>query len=332
MRERTLRPWGVVGNLMPRLQSRPWHFIGCVAAEDRSTGARWALQEAGVGIASECWFRIDDGPNRFSARTTQKLALREKELAESSWRVDRRVDLDLLCPHDEIVDGFDGCISLSAGSLLIDISSFPKRFFFPLVRMISANRELRDVVYLYSVAERYGELPISEDIEALDALPLFAPIRKDQRPDVLILAAGLQALGVLELTEAIGSADVQLLMPTSSSAMIRAALLRFQKSIESDLSEIQMRPIQFLSPVDSSSAFTEILRKVGSDQSATLAPFGPKPISLAMALAASVREWPVYYSQPKVYNPDYSIGVASNFGMKTVYAYVERANGVDFYR
>lgn len=44
-----------------------------------------------------------------------------------------------------------------------------------------------------------------------------------------------------------------------------------------------------------------------ADNGLTLAPFGPKPHTLGMALFAIENDCGLYYTQPKSYNPDYSL-------------------------
>jgi hypothetical protein len=46
----------------------------------------------------------------------------------------------------------------------------------------------------------------------------------------------------------------------------------------------------------------------------TLAPFGPKPISLGMTLFAIKNDIGMYYTQPKAYNPEYSLGFGKSLG------------------
>ncbi|MNE96388.1 hypothetical protein D3C80_1945870 [compost metagenome] len=69
---------------------------------------------------------------------------------------------------------------------------------------------------------------------------------------------------------------------------------------------------------------------------AILAPFGPKPISLAMALYASrvytgQEHCSVNYTQPTVYNPDYSSGVKLQRGLPLINSYAIRLNGQNLY-
>ncbi len=57
----------------------------------------------------------------------------------------------------------------------------------------------------------------------------------------------------------------------------------------------------------------------------TLAPFGPKPHSLGMALFAIKHDCGLYNTQPKSYNPDYSRGRGE------VWAYVVKWDGIPCY-
>jgi hypothetical protein len=64
---------------------------------------------------------------------------------------------------------------------------------------------------------------------------------------------------------------------------------------------------------------------------AVFAPYGPKPMSLAMCLFAILSGSPVYYTQPQTYHPEYSIGVKEVGGFPLSYAYCIRLNGRDLY-
>jgi hypothetical protein len=52
-----------------------------------------------------------------------------------------------------------------------------------------------------------------------------------------------------------------------------------------------------------------------------LAPFGPKPHTLGMALLAMKYDLAMHYTQPRVYHPDYSRGYGRTW------AYVVKWNG-----
>ena len=76
-----------------------------------------------------------------------------------------------------------------------------------------------------------------------------------------------------------------------------------------------------------SDAFEYITRETNNGQKKVIfAPYGPKPISLAMCIYATIHHSPVYYTQPTHYNPDYSSGI------KDTYAYCINLNSVNLYQ
>lgn len=81
-----------------------------------------------------------------------------------------------------------------------------------------------------------------------------------------------------------------------------------------------------LNTSDVSDVFNHILSITDNGREpAIFAPYGPKPLSIAMALFSSLTNSPVYYTQPKKYNPEYSKGKG------TVNAYVLKQNGKSLY-
>jgi hypothetical protein len=66
-------------------------------------------------------------------------------------------------------------------------------------------------------------------------------------------------------------------------------------------------------------------------ETADLAPFGPKPMSLAMCIYAALTEAQVFYTQPSSYRPDYSVGISQVGGEPEIYAYWIRMSGTTTY-
>jgi len=78
--------------------------------------------------------------------------------------------------------------------------------------------------------------------------------------------------------------------------------------------------------LDTSDAFDRICDITDNGKyTSVLAPYGPKPISLAIALFAIETGAPVYYTQPNYYSPDYSTGI------KETYAYWIKKDGINLY-
>ncbi len=82
------------------------------------------------------------------------------------------------------------------------------------------------------------------------------------------------------------------------------------------------------------------LKRVTDNGSRTslVAPYGPKPVSLAMCLfalaaeSAGKPEVPAYYAQPTRYALDYTTGIHANTQGPIVYGYPTRLNTRELYQ
>lgn len=81
-----------------------------------------------------------------------------------------------------------------------------------------------------------------------------------------------------------------------------------------------------------SEAFDRIL-SLSNNQHRKLdfAPFGPKTHSAAMCLYAIATDSRCAYSQPMIYNPDYSTGIRQSAGKIAAYCYLVKSNGTNLY-
>lgn len=172
----------------------------------------------------------------------------------------------------------------------------------------------------------------------------------------LIIGVGYQQLRIHEYFEENKSRriGVKLLLPFPS---IHPGFIQNWKFVERISQELN-GPMQIGNqssmeiirvPVgDVSLTFDRLLQQTGSGVAKTviLAPFGPKPISLAMCLLGIARRTrgddpqtmapilptEIGYTQPKSYRPDYSTGVAMREdGHPDISAFCVRLNGRDLY-
>lgn len=328
---RAFRPWGQIERLLSRTRVPNWHLIACLGPEDRSIAAR-ALLARCTTISGETWLKIEDGPNRFSSETNARIdtnhrALLNEGVAQSNIRT-----FALLAPYGDYLDHLVQSVSTMGENVALDISSMPKRFFFPILRILLRQAEIKNIVAVYHVPDHHTELPISEDVQPLSTLPLFPMPLDAGRPTSVVISMGLQTLGVSELIETTGGAPIHLIFPLASRSGVRAGLTAFHRSVELYIPAQYRVRSKFLSPVDVSSAYSQMLQIVGSDRNiSALAPLGPKPISLAMALLAIRRNFPVYYSQPTVYNPQYSVGLGIRDGVSACFGYFVKMAGRTLY-
>ena len=207
--------------------------------------------------------------------------------------------------------------------IVLDVSTMPKRVFFPLLRLVIRSNAFDTVMATYSKPLRYAEQPLAEDPEPPLPLPLFSPPMNAPTPSGGIIALGLEVLGIVDLLAAGGgAASVHVLFPIPTNPDESNRTWTFMHRLH-DASPGRITEPRHLSPLDHAEAYAYIRSLTDGFQGFWwLAPFGPKPISLAIAVAAMKHDWPVYYSQPMVYNPAYSVGIGREGRDEAVFGYL----------
>jgi hypothetical protein len=240
---------------------------------------------------------------------------------------------ELFASGGEIVALVDQFSSVCGPDVILDISSFPKRFFFAFVKRLLGNSNIRTLVATYSLPVAYHEETLAEDHLPFAHLPLFGPRGvPEPRIDVVVVGAGFMKLGLAELLEPYKQdvvIETFLPFPPGMPSFHRNwEFVREMRAILPDGVESPIRVAAF----DCSDTF-EHLKEITHQgaRNAILAPFGPKPMSLAFCLFAAATSSVVYYTQPTVYNPSYSSGVRSWNGRLGAYAYCLRIDGRNLY-
>ena len=315
------RPWGLLDWALQLTQPRRWDFIGALGTEQRSLAAWHWLGKLG-GLSRSRLLEILDHPSRHTPRAQQLLREREKEFRSANGKPeDITRGLELLAELHRIVDIAHDAEAATDGCVMLDITSLPKRFFFPILRHLEQSERVRDLVLTYTSPAGYieGE-PLSED--ATDWLTLPGFHGRDDQPETLIVSAGFMVeslhshLATIKKHEA-----VKMLIP------FPAPLSVLRRAWESVFClESQRLPEKFehhrVETADLPGAFERII-SLARDPSVkpAFAPFGPKPISAAICLYAAKCKCAVYYPQPRIYHPDYSQGVGQVDGRPAVFAY-----------
>src|SRR5687768_9337744 len=113
--------------------AQPWSFVGCLGTEARSLAAWKLLRQCSI-VGRQCLVRIADKTSYHSPLTAQRLAERRVEFVTAGGDESVIRDISLFCPHYEIIQIIDEAVESAQGALVIDITSLPKRFFFPIIR------------------------------------------------------------------------------------------------------------------------------------------------------------------------------------------------------
>jgi hypothetical protein len=236
-------------------------------------------------------------------------------------------DHDLLEPYSKIIESLRGFIQNGSGNVIVDISTLPKRFFFPIIRILSTSN-IQNFIVTYSTPEKYCSHELSADPYSWDHLPLFSPMKVPEPPiDLAIVGVGFMPFGLPELLLSnYNATPVKFLFPFPPGPPNYQRTWDFMRKIEKSFT---FKPSDNIIRLDSNNmpdAFAYIVSETDTgNKQAVFAPYGPKPISLAMCLYATIKDCYVYYTQPNYYNPEYSSGY------KETFAYCITLNGQSLY-
>lgn len=328
------RPWGTLSWLLPRLTTvSKWSFLGSLGTERRSFAAWEELARLGK-LGDYSLLNIKDTRSRFSKDCATRIAERKSEFLAGGGDCQNVVDYAINAEHFRIVEAIESFAKLGCDNLVVDITSLPKRFFFPIIRLLRNNTfsTARNIVVTYSIPEKYTTEHLAENFGDWAQLPLFEGAYRDQKATHLVIGVGFEALGLLDRVETSEAGRrISFLLP------FPAPVKAFQRSWE------LLRRLQEHQPPNSFSIHRVDVKDVSDAYDrllsitnhgiipVDLAPFGPKPMSLAMCLYATAVDCPAFYTQPTVYHPDYSTGVVKKLGIPEIYAYAIRLDGVDLY-
>ena len=309
--------------------------------EDRSIVAL-QLSRRALEFADQLMFSIADSKeSRFFAKTTELTRANRRVLVEEGVSLDVFREHQLLEPFGAIqsaIDEFlDGCVGKN---LIFDISSMPKKlFFFVVKRVIQRSCKFDNILAVYSEPDSYSSKPLAENPQQWSTLPGFngprqLPERGERR---IAIAMGFEPLGLPDLVVQgeFSGVNTHLLFPFPTPPDRIRKNWEFARDLfPNPVASLRFRHVDGLNVPD----IFDLLCDIGADGQTqlTLAPYGPKPISLAMALYASRYDsgpnaTAVYYTQPTSYNPEYSTGVRKVEGEARVHCYAIKRLGQFLY-
>ena len=326
------RPWGILDWIMERGPSVPWGLLGCVGTEERSLAA-WTRLKVLNRLHGYRMLRIIDKPSRYTQLARQRMKERLSSFRQDGGQWGFIDDYNLMeASYGEIEAGITSHLANLGENVILDVTSMPKRFFFPALRLCLRSSAIQNLLVTYTAAKTYTPDKLAENCEEWAHLPLFSGKYMRQGAEMLIVGVGFEGLGLQEQVDHSNPGNpIKLLFPfPSPPRSFRRAwecVQKLQKHKPYDAFEIYHTDFR-----DASDCFDRLLSITDAGRKqAELAPFGPKPISVGMCIYASLTESEVFYTQPKVYHPDYSFGVATDGGTPGIYAYCIRLGNRDLY-
>lgn len=262
----------------------------------------------------------------------------EALLSNAGVRAEEIIEANLIQDLDFVKEVVDALIERTSGNVILDISSMPKRWFFPILRFLMDDEGIKTLLVCYSVASAYSN-QLSSDPLPLGPLPTFDKPRESATYNDLIVGVGFAPLGLKDLFEA-DIEKIRYLFPFPPGPPNYFKNWNFLRKLENEVTNRNLKvedrwQVHTFDVPDTFEALCRATRN-GSRTSA-LAPLGPKTHSLAMCLfalaveAAGKEPAHVFYTQPRRYAIDYSMGVAKRNEVPDTKAYCIKINGRNLY-
>lgn len=327
------RPWGRFDWVRERLPNRNWCFLGCLGTEDRFESA---LVEStkGLHLDDSLFINVVDKGTDYLQESNQIKEQHEKLLKSVLTGNLTIKQMGLLDSPKLLKNEISQFLDRTNGKILFDISCFPKRYFFPALKLLYVSERVTDLIVCYTVPDSYHAGDLAENPLPWARLPMF------QRCDVpspriekAIVGVGFLPFGLPSLLKSdYNNASISLLFPFPPGPPHYQRAWEFVREIEKSYPLPGPQQILRVDVKDVSGCY-EHLNNItdGGSKTAILAPYGPKTHSLAMALFAINNDCDVYYTQPEQYHPRYSVGVKMYDGIPEVYAYCLKVGGCSLY-
>jgi len=326
---RVYRPWGMLPWVLSHCPTLQWSLLGCLSVEERCLAA-WSSVRQKANLPATYLAEVIDPPSRFQSETDARLKARREGFINGGGTEGDIRKHALFARTGEIIKLIEDVVANSSGNIILDMTCLPKRYFFPACRLLLQSTAVRTLIVTYALPIRYSHDALAEDFQEWRALPLFTG--NSDATEIEIVNVGHHAMGLPDQIEH-GSPrmDVKLLFPFPNAPESYHLTRQFLRSVEHNLRGAGTQ-IKHVNGMDVSDSFDHIcsLSEQGGKR-VLFAPYGPKPTSLAMCIYATLKDSPVFYTQPRAYNPDYTHGVKSVNGEPQVYAYCLRLEGHDFY-
>ena len=314
-------PWGPIDWLIGKDKALSTNLLclGTLSFEERST---FVPRLAGSNGGASVLLRIDDPPSRYSDAITDAIHANREELLGAVQFTE--VPAALLATDQQIADKFANAVATASSqpvTLWLDISSMPKRYFFLILKLALRSAQVNTLVVTYTqpAPGGYGEIHLSEDPDDLRPLPGYASL--DKEPSTLVVAVGFESLGLPQFLSEYRDKrrNIVVFIPFPPGQPYAQRIWRTVQRLGLKTFGLDSRRVAALDAFETLMQLEAVQTAEAArgthpeGVSLALAPYGPKPISLGMCLFAIKHDSPVFYTQPKSYNPDYTRGVGASW-------------------
>lgn len=329
-------PWGQFKNLMETWpKTSRVALVGCLSFEERCLAVPRMIADSMPRQSRWLLCDVHDPKDAYPDYTNES-----RKKTDSHWNLlgscrtsFERQSCDLLATEDDLLEtlGNEWYCSNQADIVVLDISSFPKRYFCFFLKRLLLNRNVNNLIVTYTEVGKqgYSEKRLCDDPLGCEHLPGYGALHSPSG-DCLVVSVGFESLNISSLVqlyrEDTRSVKFILAFPPGVDTNRRQWDTLLGIAHASGIYEIQQSDVDVISLWDCEYVHRRLglwldefssRQKVRPNHSEavhlSLAPFGPKPHTLAMALFAIQSRSGMYYTQPKSYNPDYSTGIGQTW-------------------
>jgi hypothetical protein len=321
-------PWGRLDNINDTyISGINFSVLGCLSFEERCCIVPEKLFSDHCKRISLLEVRDPaDGFPDYSSDAREKIEANRERLKT------RRISFEsqatsLLATEDQLIDLLQGCkLGGECSTLIFDISSMPKRYFCFLLKRMLIMDAIKNLIVTYTSVKPEGYTPghLAEDPMSCDQLPgFYAPLF--QKGDTLVLSVGFESLNLRSIIESYQykRGNTKIILPFPPNGYLLKRIWNTVMQLTSgNPNDIDKSNVEIIAAWDTELVYRTLERWKTDSNNFTLAPYGPKPHSLAMALFATKFDCGLIYTQPKAYNSEYCRGY------RETWAYVLKWGGV----
>jgi hypothetical protein len=323
------RPWGSLNWVIGLSDEREWKFIGTIGTEERSL-ACWSYAHDLNLITGELFCEIHDLPSdKYGERVERALSASRQQFALGKGSLDSVHQFPLMTELFNI-QRFSMDAEAMGKSIIFDITSYPKRFFFVILRDLMECENVENLIVTYTSPQSHPpeDEPLYEDPDTWKELPGFGATSNEKRQ--WIVSVGFLAESLNRYIGDHPDTSMKLLIPFPGPLESTRRIWNSVASLDNSNSKDRFEMFR-VDTIDLSAAFDRITSLSRGSSAIAFAPLGPKPISAAMCLYAIQKDASVHYPQPTVYHPEYSKGLLGGGPETAINAYWIKHKGKSLY-
>lgn len=323
-------PWGTIDRIAIPFLTAEYLLISAVSFEDRCCHVPLLLGPDAKAIALLQINDPDDAFPNYSDEIQDRTKKNKNKLEARNIKSEPQI-CKLLDPEERMLQILEKYQSVAA-TVVLDITSLPKRFFCFILKRLLLMDEFRNVIVTYTQGgpSGYSQDHLAEDAMSPDYLPGYAPPLLT-KSNTVVVGVGFESLGLRALLDQYSEGNIpKMLLAFSSDFDAMSRQWDTIRQVLADDGKERDRPKKFDLEVVAAWDAERVYRVLKywyeeESRGLLLAPFGPKPHSLGMALFALHNECGMSYTQPKSYNPNYTKGSGTCWG------YVVKWEGISCY-